>query len=112
MSSSPKLFNSIERHSAWVFSIAGRAFCSHNQVENDVALSEGFWRELFLLPADKARLIEILDPLTADDLLHTQVCSASYTVSLSDSVAHPHLGTNATILQKINRINLRPRNRP
>ena len=35
--------------------------------------SEGFWREFFLLKPDKQRLYEILEPMTAFDLLHMQV---------------------------------------
>ncbi|PSR78533.1 hypothetical protein BD289DRAFT_485987, partial [Coniella lustricola] len=33
-------------------------------------LSEGFWRELFLLKPDRASLRRILDELTPGDLLH------------------------------------------
>jgi hypothetical protein len=46
------------------------------QTEEDAVLPEGFWRELFLLNPDKKRLLQILEPLTADDLLQLQVCSA------------------------------------
>ena len=41
--------------------------------EDSLEPSEGFWREFFLLPPDKERLQDILDTLTADDLLHLQV---------------------------------------
>lgn len=64
--------------------------------DGDIVLSEGFWRELFLLPADELRLSQVLDSLTPDDLLHLQVCSASYFVSL-DAFAHV-LVTNKSIL--------------
>lgn len=45
-----------------------------NENEDETLPSEGFWRELFLLKPDKRRLSDILDPLTANDLLHIQVC--------------------------------------
>jgi hypothetical protein len=32
--------------------------------------SEGFWREFFLLKPDKQRLFEIIQPMTAGELLH------------------------------------------
>jgi hypothetical protein len=44
-----------------------------------VELSEGFWREFFLLPPDKSRLHDILDELTADDLQHLQVWQDMFT---------------------------------
>lgn len=51
-----------------------------NVLANDDALdsvpSEGFWREFFLLKPDRQRLYQILEPMTAFDLLHMQVCSA------------------------------------
>jgi hypothetical protein len=46
------------------------------QTEEDAVLPEGFWRELFLLNPDKKRLLQILEPLTADDLLQLHVCVA------------------------------------
>ena len=48
-----------------------------NEGTEDAVPTEGFWRELFLLNPDKNRLYQILDPLTSDDVLLTQVCSAS-----------------------------------
>jgi hypothetical protein len=79
------------------FAGVDRPFRSQMQLDEDVALSEGFWRELFLLPADKSRLLEILEPFTADDFLHIQVRTSSYFVSLDAFVAH-HLVTNKRIL--------------
>ncbi|KAF3387329.1 hypothetical protein F1880_001577 [Penicillium rolfsii] len=40
--------------------------------EDDVEPSEGFWREFFLLPPDRARLHPLLDGLTADETLNLQ----------------------------------------
>ena len=44
-----------------------------NEDAEDLAPSEGFWRELFLLKSDKQRLYAILEPMTASDLVHMQV---------------------------------------
>jgi hypothetical protein len=44
-----------------------------NEEGEDGIPSEGFWREFFLLKPDKQRLYEILEPMTALDLLHIQV---------------------------------------
>lgn len=43
------------------------------QDDEDVAYSDGFWGEFFLLRPDKTGLQRRLDELTADDLLHLQV---------------------------------------
>ncbi|KIV97791.1 hypothetical protein PV10_01499 [Exophiala mesophila] len=47
-----------------------------NVLANDDVLdsvpSEGFWREFFLLKPDRQRLYQILEPMTAFDLLHMQ----------------------------------------
>lgn len=43
------------------------------QDDEDLAYSDGFWGEFFLLRPDKAGLQRRLDELTADDLLHLQV---------------------------------------
>ncbi|RDW62864.1 DUF1741-domain-containing protein [Coleophoma crateriformis] len=40
--------------------------------EDEQELSEGFWREFFLLKPDKATLQQILNDLSPDDLLHLQ----------------------------------------
>jgi hypothetical protein len=47
-----------------------------NEEAEDAVPSEGFWQEFFLLKPDKQRLYEILEPMTAFDLLHMQVQSA------------------------------------
>jgi hypothetical protein len=39
--------------------------------------SEGFWREFFLLKPDKQRLFEIIQPMTAGELLHIHACALS-----------------------------------
>jgi hypothetical protein len=49
-----------------------------NVLANDDSLedptpSEGFWREFFLLKPDKQRLFDILEPMTASELLHIHV---------------------------------------
>ena len=44
-----------------------------NDEAEDAVPSEGFWREFFLLKPDKQRLYDILEPMTAFDLLHMQV---------------------------------------
>ncbi|EXJ54197.1 hypothetical protein A1O7_09534 [Cladophialophora yegresii CBS 114405] len=44
-----------------------------NEEAADSVPSEGFWRELFLLRPDKQRLYDILEPLTASDLMHMQI---------------------------------------
>lgn len=43
------------------------------QEDEDLAYSDGFWGELFLLRPDKAGLQRRLGDLTTDDLLHVQV---------------------------------------
>ena len=43
------------------------------QDDEDLAYSDGFWGEFFLLRPDRAGLQRRLDELTADDLLHLQV---------------------------------------
>ena len=43
------------------------------QDDEDLAYSDGFWGEFFLLRPDKAGLQRRLDELTTDDLLHLQV---------------------------------------
>ena len=47
-----------------------------NEEAGDAVPAEGFWRELFLLRADKQQLYDILKPMTAIDLVHMQVRSA------------------------------------
>lgn len=46
----------------------------HQDVE-DHEHTEGFWRELFLLKPDVARLRQILDDTDGEYLLHAPVCS-------------------------------------
>ena len=41
--------------------------------EEDATISDGFWREFFLLKPDKSRLQGRLESLSANDLLHLQV---------------------------------------
>ena len=41
--------------------------------EEDETISDGFWREFFLLKPDKSRLQGKLERLSASDLLHLQV---------------------------------------
>ena len=53
------------------------------QEDEELAYSDGFWGELFLLRPDKAGLQRRLDGLTADDLLHLQVCVLKSTLSKS-----------------------------
>ena len=43
------------------------------QEDEDLAFSDGFWGEFFLLRPDKAGLQQRLDELITDDLLHLQV---------------------------------------
>ncbi|KAL4970810.1 ARMH3 family protein [Aspergillus stella-maris] len=43
------------------------------QIQDYVEPSEGFWRELFLLPPDRAQLNSILEALTPDETLNLQV---------------------------------------
>ena len=43
------------------------------QDEEDLAYSDGFWGEFYLLRPDKVGLERRLDGLTTDDLLHLQV---------------------------------------
>ena len=45
------------------------------QDDEDLAYSDGFWGDFFVLRPDKADLERRLDGLTADDLLHLQVCA-------------------------------------
>lgn len=47
-----------------------------NEDVEDAIPSEGFWSEFFLLKPDKQRLYDILEPMTAFDLLHMHVQSA------------------------------------
>ena len=44
----------------------------------DPVPSEGFWREFFLLRPDKQRLFEILEPMTASELLHMHVQTQTF----------------------------------
>lgn len=44
-----------------------------NEDVEDAIPSEGFWTEFFLLKPDKQRLYDILEPMTAFDLLHMHV---------------------------------------
>lgn len=53
------------------------------QDDEDLAYSDGFWGEFFLLRPDKAGLQRRLDELTADDLLHLQVRVREVILSLS-----------------------------
>lgn len=46
--------------------------------DEDFSPTEGFWREFFLLRPEKQRFKDILDPLTADDLLHIQRQTRSF----------------------------------
>ncbi|EXJ70863.1 uncharacterized protein A1O5_05855 [Cladophialophora psammophila CBS 110553] len=43
-----------------------------NEDADESIPSEGFWREFFLLKPDKQRLYDILEPMTAFDLVHMQ----------------------------------------
>ena len=54
-----------------------------NVLPNDETLedptpSEGFWREFFLLKPDKQRLYEILEPITASELLHMHLQTQTF----------------------------------
>ena len=40
--------------------------------------TEGFWREFFLLKPDKQRLFDILEPMTASELLHINVQTQTF----------------------------------
>ena len=42
--------------------------------EDEGVLSDGYWAEFFLLKPDKLSLQRRLEALSADDLLHFQVC--------------------------------------
>ena len=53
------------------------------QDDEDLASSDGFWGEFFLLRPDKAGLRRKLDELTTDDLLHLQVSTLEIIISLS-----------------------------
>ena len=53
------------------------------QDDEDLAYSDGFWGEFFLLRPDKAGLRQRLDDLGTDDLLHLQVSVQEFIVSLS-----------------------------
>jgi hypothetical protein len=44
-----------------------------NEEGGDAVPTEGYWREFFLLKPDKQRLYNILEPMTALDMLHMQV---------------------------------------
>jgi len=44
-----------------------------NEEGEDAVPTEGYWREFFLLKPDRQRLYDILEPMTAFDLLHMQV---------------------------------------
>jgi len=46
-----------------------------NEDVEDAVPSEGFWSEFFLLKPDKQKLYDILEPMTAFDLLHMHVQS-------------------------------------
>lgn len=61
------------------------------QVREPVPLSEGFWREFFLLPPDKGNLRLVLEGLAVDDILHVQVRACPmvlYTPSLTPTQEH------------------------
>ena len=46
------------------------------QEDEDLAYSDSFWGEFFLLRPDKVGLQQRLDELNADDLLHLQVSTS------------------------------------
>ncbi|KAK5944181.1 hypothetical protein PMZ80_003462 [Knufia obscura] len=46
--------------------------------DEDFEPSEGFWREFFLLKPAKQKFHDVLEPLTADDLLHIQGQTRNY----------------------------------
>ena len=46
------------------------------QEDENLADSDGFWREFFLLKPDKLRLKQRLNDLQPDDVLHLQVCQS------------------------------------
>ena len=53
------------------------------QDDEDLAYSDGFWGEFFLLRPDKVGLQRRLDELTTDDLLHLQVSTLQSILSIS-----------------------------
>ena len=67
------------------------------QNEEDVVLSDGFWRELFLLKPERKRLAQILEALTPDDVLQIQLCCAD-SASLDESDVPAD--ANQNLLQK------------
>jgi hypothetical protein len=74
-----------------------------NVLANDDSLedpvpSEGFWREFFLLRPDKQRLFEILEPMTASELLHIHV-RVYHAGSLPLKLMHLS-GSDADVLQE------------
>lgn len=51
------------------------------QGDEDLAYSDEFWADFFLLRPDRAGLEQRLDRLTADDLLHLQVSALETVLS-------------------------------
>ena len=70
-----------------------------NETGEDLVPDEGFWRELFLLNPDKQRLFQILDPLTADDILHMQVCYALF-FAVGGATYRSNLDSDPSVLPK------------
>jgi len=67
----------------------------------DLEPSEGFWREFFLLKPAKQRFHDILEPLTADDLLHIQTQTRHYVWRSIDESASGQTPQNENALENL-----------
>ena len=66
--------------------------------EEDEIISDGFWREFFILKPDKPRLQGKLERLSANDLLHLQVHTEKLTLG---NFTKSQIARDATTISKI-----------
>ncbi|PGH27270.1 hypothetical protein AJ80_00980 [Polytolypa hystricis UAMH7299] len=63
--------------------------------------SEGFWREFFLLPPDSARLSDILNSISPDDVLHIESQTRQLFARAIQEAASDHSPTNINALETL-----------
>lgn len=72
-----------------------------NLNDEDFSPSEGFWREFYLLKPEKQKFTDILEPLTADDLLHISRQTRNFVQKAISEVASDTAPQNENALENL-----------
>lgn len=72
-----------------------------NLIDEDFSPSEGFWREFYLLKPEKQKFTDILEPLTAHDLLHINRQTRNFVQKSISEVASESEPQNENALENL-----------